>query len=82
MTDLNELIEWLQDGVSSGFITSDEAFKWVYRRTGDKSAAPTSAAARSDDHQKIRLKKDGSPWGKRGPRKQTEIPAIDKQGAV
>lgn len=86
MSDMNELIEWLQAGIESGHITSEEAFKWVARRAESEAPSrlrPIAPTAPTVDEKPPRLKKDGTPWGKPGRKKrQTEIPGTDSTEAA
>lgn len=75
---MENLIEWLKMGVDDGFITEAEAFKIVSirstGRTAEHRGGPlTVVDVFNRDVKKPRLRRDGSPWGKPGPKPRDEM---------
>jgi hypothetical protein len=76
---VNDLIEWLESGITGGHITAEEAFKWLAKKAD--STAPSRlrpvAPVAEEGPMKVRLKKDGTPWAKRGSKmKQADLPTV------
>lgn len=90
MADMKSLIAWLQDGISHGHLTADAAFQWLNDLTGPtknvspketakRKAPPFGEIAAGGPHSSgVRLKKDGTPWGKPGrkPKEQPELNGV------
>lgn len=76
MSELNELIEWLNGGVLEGHITAEEALKWIAKRAEETAPSRLRPIQPSKSEPGVRLKKDGTPWGKRGAKKQTEMSVV------
>jgi hypothetical protein len=71
---MNELVGWLQAGIDEGHITADEAFKWIARRAEQSAPSRLRPEVVAVDNSKSpRLKKDGTPWGKRGSKQITML---------
>lgn len=77
---MNDLIEWLKEGIDAGHITSDEAFNWVARKADDTAPSrlrPVPADGCTEE-KVVRLKKDGTPMAKPGRKaKQPSLPVVD-----